>query len=250
MAGKKAIAVFDSGVGGITVLREIRRQLPDYSFIYYADLKNVPYGIKSKQEVLDMTRNALLDMRSDFDIAAAVLACNTATSAAAEQLRLEFNFPIIGMEPALKPALKMAGEKKVLVLATAFTLKEEKFKKLIQVLDADGGVISIAAPGLVQLAENGTFSGQKVEDYLQSLVSGIDINDIGVVVLGCTHFIYFKEAISSVYRVPTIDGNKGTVKQLRKKLDLEEVGRGEAGFINSGKKSTASFFQKWLDVPV
>ena len=124
------IAVVDSGVGGISVLRELLRIMPNENYIYYGDSKNAPYGQKSKSEVLEITKNNLKYLKG-LGIKALVIACNTATSAAAQTLREENpELPIIGIEPAIKPAAKLGENPCVLVMATPLTLQEEKFRLL------------------------------------------------------------------------------------------------------------------------
>jgi glutamate racemase len=128
-----SIGVFDSGLGGLSVLATLQKLLPNESYIYVGDSKNAPYGTKSKEEVLELSRQICNQLVS-LDVKAIVIACNTATSAAVNQLREEYDIPIIGMEPAVKPALRQS-KGKVAVLATEMTLKEEKFQKLIESLE-------------------------------------------------------------------------------------------------------------------
>ena len=132
MDRESPIAVMDSGVGGISVLAELVKLMPYENFIYYGDSANAPYGTKNKSVVLDITRRNL-EALMEADCKAAVIACNTATSAAAGQLRVEYpNFPIIGIEPAIKPASILFSNPRVLVMATPLTLHEEKFRNLCQ----------------------------------------------------------------------------------------------------------------------
>ena len=158
------IVFFDSGVGGLTVLEEAKILLPNERFVYYADSDNIPYGTKSKNEINDLVFKAI----SFFDpktIKALVLACNTATSVAVNDLRREFSFPIIGMEPAVKPATQL-GDKRILVCATDRTLKLDKLKDLIDDLDVLDRVDMMSLQELVLYAENFNFNDPGLMKYL------------------------------------------------------------------------------------
>ncbi|MDF2659971.1 MAG: glutamate racemase [Paenibacillus sp.] len=219
------IVFFDSGVGGLTVLHEARRKLPAESYLYYADTKNVPYGIHTKEEVFGFVRACIDDILRTDDVRAIVIACNTATSAAVDDLRKRYAFPVIGMEPAVKPALQLVRDSgaKVLVTATPLTLKEDKFQKLLGTLEAQGRVDPLGLPGLVQFAEDGVFDGPEVRRYLQQQLSGFDMEQYGAIVLGCTHFVFFRQAIEALVpsHVTLMDGNAGTVNQLIRVLGLD-----------------------------
>lgn len=226
------IAFFDSGLGGITVLKEALQRLPAEDYIYYADTRHVPYGPKPKEEVRGYIFEAIEYLASQH-IKALVVACNTATSIAVRDLRSRYTFPVIGMEPAVKPAVRQtdASGKRVLVLATALTLKESKFKDLVQSIDPHHIVDSMPMPELVELAEQVTFDETVVVPLLRQKFSGLDLSSYGTVVLGCTHFPFFVHSFEKVLPPGTeiIDGAAGTVQQLSRKL-------GEAGL--SGKDGT------------
>lgn len=228
------IVFFDSGVGGLTVLREACRKLPAESYLYYADMLNVPYGVHTKEEVYGYVAGCIDDMLRSESVRAIVVACNTATSAAVDDLRKRYRFPIIGMEPAVKPALEHVKEsgKRVLVTATPLTLKEEKFRRLVGRLNAPDSVDSLGLPELVRMAENGVFEGPEVDDYLREQFSRFDLDQYGAIVLGCTHFIFFREAIRAGLppHIRLLDGNAGTVNQLIRVLGLESrVGKSDGG---------------------
>lgn len=212
------IAFFDSGFGGLTVLAEAMLHLPKERWLYYGDRANAPYGNLSRDEVRKLSVDAVqfLDRQG---IKALVLACNTATSAAVQLLREMFSFPVIGMEPAVKPALQRGGH--VLVMATPLTLKEEKFIALCSRYGTDAAqVTALPCPGLVELVEKGVLGGPEMEKVLSKLFSGVDLSGISVVVLGCTHYLYLKKSLSLFFpaAVEFIDGNQGTVKQLERVL--------------------------------
>ncbi|MDW7661394.1 MAG: glutamate racemase [Bacillota bacterium] len=249
------IGVFDSGLGGLSVLHTIRQIMPNESLIYIGDSGNAPYGTKEKSEVLNLSKK-VCDTLVSKDVKAIVIACNTATSAAVNELRRAYDIPIIGMEPAIKPALRQT-EGKVLVLATEMTLKEEKFKQLVDSLEEGYRIIKMPAPEWVQLVENhmseSDYVKKEVEGFLDKVTEKID-----AVVLGCTHFIFLKPYIMAYYKdqVEIFDGNMGTALQLKNLLeshkwlnDNSEMGSVEIINTKSGvfvKKSYEMF--DWLEM--
>jgi len=239
--GKMRIGFFDSGVGGITVLHEALRQLPAENYIYYADTKNVPYGTKSKLEVRKYILQAV-DFMANEGIKALVVACNTATSIAINELRQKYSFPILGMEPAVKPAVEKNCTKRVLVAATPLTLQEEKYKNLITKLGHPHIIDGVALPELVEYAENSIFEEQIILAYLKQKLGSYNLKDYGTVVLGCTHFPFYQEVFRKLFPEDTyiIDGNKGTIKYLKKVLAEKNLsadnGQGDIIFYSSGQR--------------
>lgn len=211
------IGFFDSGIGGLTVLGQALKILPFANYIYYADIEHMPYGEKTKSEVRQYVQNAM-DYMAESKVDALVIACNTATSVADMKLRKKYNFPIIGMEPAVKPAVAYCKErgKKVLVLATSLTLQEEKFHQLVHKLDATGIVDTIALGGLVKYAEQFEFDSLEVTQYLQNQFAPLELLDYGAVVLGCTHFPLFHKILQQSFTKETafFDGSIGTINHL------------------------------------
>ncbi|MFB5676082.1 glutamate racemase [Paenibacillus terreus] len=216
------IGFFDSGIGGITVLHDTLKVLPNEDYMYYADTLNAPYGQKTKDDVKKLALNAI-EFISQQKVKAIVIACNTATSAAIEEVRAKYSIPIIGMEPAIKPAIKTKKniDKRVLVTATALTLREERLQNLIAKLDNEHIVDLLPLPGLVQFAENFEFNEQIVLPYLQEQLSIYDLSNYGTIVLGCTHFSYYKDIFRKLFSsdVHIIDGNQGTAKNLKQVLE-------------------------------
>ncbi|MDF2927203.1 MAG: glutamate racemase [Paenibacillaceae bacterium] len=239
------IGVFDSGVGGATVLAEALRMLPAEDYLYYADTLHVPYGEKSKEAVRGYIFEGVERMLQ-MGMKALVIACNTATSIAAAELRERYSFPIIGMEPAVKPAVlrNADGEKRVLVLATRLTLKENKFKQLVSAVDQRHIVDFLALPGLVELAEQGIFSGAEPFRYLEQQLAQFDLSHYGTVVLGCTHFPLFESELRRLLPLGTdiIDGAEGTVKHLISTLNQQGLlggGSGNVLFQASGNEGAS-----------
>lgn len=236
------IGFFDSGIGGLSVLREALALMPNESYIYYGDCDNAPYGTKTKDEVRKLTFDAV-EFMVKKGIKALVIACNTATSAAVRDLRQAYGFPVIGMEPAVKPAVAKTSDegKRVLVLATPLTLKEEKFQNLVSRFDSAHIVDMLPAPKLVEFAEKFVFDGPDVVSYIKEILP--EPNDrYGTMVLGCTHFPLFRKTLESILpsHIEVIDGNKGTVHHLQDILKAENLlnqgtHKGQISFYRSGK---------------
>ena len=243
------IGFFDSGIGGLTVLNEALKILPNENYIYYADSDHVPYGNKSKEEIKKYVFDAV-SFLSKKKIKSLVIACNTATSVTIDDLRKSFSFPIIGMEPAVKPAISISNNKRVLVFATELTLKEPKFNNLVNQVDKGQQVDFIPLQGLVTLAENFEFDHLVIQNYLREKLENVDLQKYGTIVLGCTHFPYFKKEISEFIprQIQIIDGNKGTVAHLKNKLEGGEGnGNGQIEFYKSGRLGIEGDFLKYLN---
>ena len=239
------IGFLDSGIGGLTVLREAISLMPNENYLYYADSANTPYGTKTKEEVKNLVFRAV-EFLISRRIKALVIACNTATSAAVEDLRKKYDFPIIGMEPAVKPAVEKNknGDKRVLVLSTPLTLREVKFQDLVARVDKGHIVDMVAAPKLVELAESFMFDGPEAEAYFREILPWDRIDCYGTIVLGCTHFPFFRDVLSRMLPegIDIIDGNRGTVKHLHEVLK-------SAGLLStSSEKGHVRFFRSGVPV--
>lgn len=196
--------------------------LPADEFIFFADEDHVPYGVRSPEEVLSLVDDAfqfLLDQK----VNAVVVACNTATSAAVREMRRRYDIPIVGMEPAVKLAFDLYGSKKVLVTATPVTINGEKIKRLIERLDRKNFVELLALPELVDFAERQEFESVTVENYLRRMLAPYELKDFSSIVLGCTHFNYFKDTLRKILppNVRFVDGNEGTLKELARRMNVE-----------------------------
>lgn len=216
-----SIGFFDSGVGGISVLKEAVKLLPKENYIYIGDSLNAPYGVKTPEEVRKLTFN-MVDKLISMNVKAIVVACNTATSIAIDELRRSYKeIPIIGIEPALKPAVENYGNGIIVIMATPMTLSENKFSKLRERYNKASDIISMPCDGLVEIIEGGNIKGEVVEGYLRNRFKDVPKERVSSVVLGCTHYPFIKEALVNVINddVAIIDGSLGTVKQLKRKLD-------------------------------
>ena len=218
------IGVFDSGIGGLTVLKKIINVLPNESYIYYADTKNVPYGTKPKEDVKKYVKEAVNFLVSK-NVKAIVVACNTATSIAIQDLRSNYTLPIIGIEPAAKPAVENRGSKKVLIMATPTTIREEKLKDLLEKLNAQDSVDLIAMPKLVEFAEKREFESNAVKEYIKKELESYNLEDYSELVLGCTHFPFFKKTLSAIFPKDTqiIDGSLGVANRLKNVLEEQNL---------------------------
>ena len=243
------IAVFDSGIGGLSVLHEIIKQLPNEHYIYYADTDHLPYGTKSKEEIMTCVNRSVKSL-ANYNLKALVLACNTATSVAVKQLRTQYDFPIIGMEPAVKPAIE-GSKKQVMVCATERTLQEPKLHNLIANLDGDAKVELRSLQPLVLLAEDFTFDYDRVYPILEATFKDVDWDDFDYLVLGCTHFIYYKKALS-YYLPPSvqiIDGNLGTATHLKSMIQPNANDQPiQIDYITSGRVGKPSQFELYLEL--
>lgn len=217
---QRPVGLLDSGLGGISVLGEALRQLPNEDYVYYGDTANAPYGDKTPEEVLGLVHQAverLIELRCK----AIVIACNTATSVSAGKLRQELDLPIIGMEPALKPASQLPGGGKILVMATRVTLALPKFQALMAQYGRDA--VPVPCPGLMECVERGELEGPQVTALLRQLLGPWLSQPVKAVVLGCTHYPFLRKAIAALFPegTPLIDGNAGSVRQLRRRLEEE-----------------------------
>ncbi len=233
-----AIAVFDSGVGGVSVLRELIRLMPQERYLYYGDSANAPYGTRPTQQVRELTLAAAEGLMAR-GCKALVVACNTATAAAIKDLRARYPEKIIiGIEPALKVAADHFPGGEIGVMATPLTLREEKFDALLHRFTDAVHVHLIPAPGLVELVERGLADSSDADALLAPLLAPYH-DKLDAVVLGCTHYPFAAATIARLLgaRTALLDGGPGTARQTRRRLQDEglllESGPGELIIENS-----------------
>ncbi len=229
----KYILFFDSGMGGLSVMREAVKLHPEENYIYYADNKNLPYGEKDMDTIRELTVSAVSSVMEKYPVKAIVIACNTATSAAVRTLRgIYSDIPVIGIEPAIKPACEQNKGGRVAVLATEATLRQPKFLSLTETYKPLADIYPIPCPGLVDFVENGILKGDELEDFLKWLYLPYSSIEFDSIVLGCTHYPFLKDAISKVFNCQNvIDGGEGTVNNLFRQISRDN--EGELIFINS-----------------
>lgn len=231
------IAVFDSGLGGLSVLRHLRRRMPGERFLYYGDSAHAPYGVRSRAEVEALTLSTAERLMSR-GLKALVVACNTATSAAIEPLRAKYpDLIVVGIEPALKLAADRFPGGRIGVMATPVTLREEKFCHLLTRYAAKCRVYKIPAPQLVPLIEEGRVDTPIMEQTLHGLLDPF-VDKMDALVLGCTHFPFASHAMERLLgpRVAVLDGGDGTARETLHRLeaaDLLEKGPGQLILENS-----------------
>lgn len=240
-----AIGVFDSGVGGLSVLHHIRQLLPDERLIYVADSGHVPYGDKSpgyiEQRSLALTR-FLVEQGAD----AIVIACNTATAAAAACLRSQFSLPIVGMEPAVKPAVTATKSGVVGVLATIGTLESARFAALLGKYADEIEIVTQGCPGLVEQVERGDLNGPETRALVERYTAPLLAKGADTLILGCTHYPFLAPLIRNVVGdgIVLVDTGAAVARQLQRRIDSELPGRlaggGEAHFFTSGEAARAS----------
>ncbi len=232
------IAVLDSGVGGVSVLRELVRQLPGEDFLYFGDNANAPYGTKSPETVRSLTiANAEMLFGEGAD--ALVIACNTATGAAAAAVRERFpEHPVIGIEPALKPASLVGKHPAVLVMATPLTLRQEKYTALEARFEQSADITRLPCPGLMELVEAEHLDDGVLEELLRSLFAPLRDRRFDACVLGCTHYPHVKAAIARHLSpgCEILDGGEGTARETRRRMAA-------AGLLSGRKAGGAVFFR-------
>ncbi|MBO5063237.1 MAG: glutamate racemase [Campylobacter sp.] len=210
------VAVFDSGFGGLSLLYEAMKKLDGCDFIYFADNENAPYGTKSIDEIKKLSIDAVDFLASKADII--VIACNTATSAAVSDLRQKFSIPIIGMEPAVNLGKDADGD--ILVIATPATIKGAKLNELLKKSNLNNKTHLLPMPKLVEFAQNMEFNSPNVKEYIKNQISKFNSKNISLLVLGCTHFNYFKDSfIDLMPNSKIVDGVDGTIRQIKRKID-------------------------------
>ena len=236
------IGIFDSGIGGVTVLKEIIKLLPNYHYFYYSDSFNNPYGDKSKDELLLITRN-IVQLLIDKGCKIIVIACNTASAICKDYLRETFDVPIIAIEPAIKQVFDNSPKGKTLVMATKGTIESEKFLKLYNSFSNDEMIIE-AFPGLADLIEQ-----NKKEDLKIYLQKKLHYNNIKSVVLGCTHYPLIKNEIKEILGdVNFFDGSFGVAKRVKdvaNGLNLKES-TFKLDFIDSSNSKSKE--QRFFDI--
>lgn len=216
------IGVFDSGVGGLSVLHHIRQTLPDAHLIYVADSAHVPYGDKPAHYI-EQRSHALTRFLISQGVSAVVIACNTATAVAAASLRSQFNLPIIGMEPAVKPAVAATKSGMVGVLATTGTLESARFAALLERYGEEVVIVTQGCPGLVEQVEQGDLNGTRTRELIQRYTAPLLARGADTLILGCTHYPFLAPLIREVVggNITLIDTGDAVARQLQRRIQAE-----------------------------
>ena len=238
---RQPIGVFDSGVGGISVLRELINVMPNEDYIYLGDSKNAPYGTKSLEQVRELSfHNA--QMLLEQGAKGLVVACNTATSAAVRLMRgMSPELPIVGIEPALKPAALQKEHPQVLVMATPMTVQQEKFRQLMARYEDQAQIYPLPCPGLMEFVEAGDLESGRLYDFLRELLAPYLTKQLDSVVLGCTHYPFARKMIQQIVgeNVTIFDGGAGTAREMRRRLAA-------AGLLNPSETPGTVTFENSL----
>jgi len=237
---ERPIAVFDSGMGGVSVLKELRKLLPAEHYLYLGDSRNAPYGMKTAEQVTRLTLERVSELL-ERQAKAVVIACNTASAVALETLRARYpRVPVIGMEPALKPAIEAFAQGRVLVMATEMTLAEQKFQRLLDKYRKEAEILLLPAPDIVGYVEQGVTEGGGLARYLEQLLLPFRREPVDGVVLGCTHFSFVRHSIVRAlgYNPAIFDGAPGTARQARRQLEEHALlrpgtGPGDVAILNT-----------------
>ena len=235
---RRPIAVFDSGLGGLSVLACALELAPQENYVYLADLANAPYGERPLSRIRELVHEDVRLLLT-HDVKALVVACNTATASCVALLRREYpQLPIVGMEPALKPASLFRTDGMIAVLATSATLRQEKFRHLMERYGEYA--VPVPCPGLMDYVERGVTEGAELDAFLQKVLAPFRDYRFDAAVLGCTHYVFLKDAIQKAMPgVRLFDGNEGTSHQLRRVLSergwLKEEGEGGIQLFSSAE---------------
>lgn len=238
MSDSRSIGVFDSGAGGLSVLQELIKELPNESFIYFADSANCPYGSMPENRIVELSA-AITDFLIAERCKVIVVACNTATAAAIDWLRANYNLPFIGMEPAVKPAALNSKTKNIGVLATAGTFKGRLYIETSHKYASDVNVCYQVGEGLVELVEMGDLNSSDVEVLLLKYLNPMIDCNIDQLVLGCTHYPFFKPLLARLLppQVEVIDPAPAVAKQVLRVLNDNKLNN-----TNAKKETSFTFY--------
>ena len=235
MINENPIGLFDSGIGGTSIWKEVHALMPHENTIYLADSKNAPYGLKSKDEIIALSfKNTEFLLENNCKII--VVACNTATTNAIKVLRAKYDVPFIGIEPAIKPAALQSKTQTIGILATKGTLNSELFHKNVA-NHPDVKIIEQIGHGLVQLIENGDMDSAEMEELLKSYLNPIVEKNIDYLVLGCSHYPYLIPQIKKIIppQIKIIDSGEAVAKQTQKILEQNKL-------LNLSKRKSSQIF--------
>ena len=241
MSNKGVIGFFDSGVGGLTIWREVIKELPNENTVYLADSQNAPYGERSKEKIIELSiRNTEYLINQGAKII--VVACNTATTQAISVLRQKFRIPFIGIEPAIKPAAQQSKTKCIGVLATNGTIESEHFNKAKDHYSNDVKVVTQVGEGLVTAIENGGIQSEELIQILSQHLNELTQHPIDHLVLGCTHYPLLIPLIKELIgdKIKLVDPCKPVAKQAKRVLVENKCEYPNLGTVNHRMVSTGS----------
>lgn len=245
------IGIFDSGLGGLSILNNITKTLPNEDVIYFADQKNIPYGDKSEEFIINRSKE-IVNFLTEKKAKILVIACNTVTTIAIKKLREICKIPIVGVEPAIKPALAIS-KKKVGVLATSGTAQSLKFKELIERFDSDKRLLVQPCPGLVELVESGELNSLTTKKFLNQYVRKLLDDNVDVIVLGCTHYPFLISEIGEIAgdEIKIIESSEAVSAEVKRQLEKNKIGNkseqnGKLSFYTSKSETEFASISKRL----
>ncbi|MEK7569768.1 MAG: glutamate racemase [Patescibacteria group bacterium] len=236
MTDNRPIGVFDSGVGGLSILIELKKLLPKENFVFFADQKNVPYGEKGKKELVGFMYKVVDYLIAEQDIKMFVIACNTATCYTIKELRAGYKLPIVGTEPAIKPAAKRTRSGIIAVISTPATSKSKTVGRLIREFAKDVDVINIGCKNLENTVEKGSIDNPEVKKLLAKYLNGVKNSNADCLVLGCTHYPFLKSTIGKMLgpKIKLIDSGLAIARRTRFLLKKKANGKGSAIYFTTG----------------
>ena len=239
------IGFMDSGLGGLSVLIEAVREMPSEDFLYYGDSANAPYGTRPQEEIRILTY-AVVDKLLEKGIKGLVVACNTATGAAVRSLREDHPYlPIVGIEPAIKPAVEANKGGRIIVMATPMTIAQQKYKDLVERFRGDSDLVSVSCPGLMEFVEEGDLDDPELDAFFDAHLKKYLTDDTETIVLGCTHYPFIKPRLRKYLnndRIRIIDGSLGTARELKRRLR-------EKGLLKNREKEGRIVIENSSDSP-
>lgn len=253
-SSKNPIGIFDSGIGGTSIWKEINKLLPNEDTLYLSDSKNAPYGQKSEEKIIALcVKNTEFLLKNNCKII--VIACNTATTNAIRFLRKNYDIPFIGIEPAIKPASLKTKTNTIGILATKGTLNSELFEKTSSLIDSKIKIIEQVGEGLVELIENGKIHSNEMDVLLKKHLQPMLQNNVDCLVLGCTHYPYLIQKIKEITasKITIIDSGEAVSKQVKNVLQLKKIENltSQKGkntfFINQNKKVLESILSNYKE---
>ncbi len=219
-----SIGVFDSGLGGLWILKYLEKELPDYNYIYFADQAHLPYGTKEPEEITKLSSD-IVDFLIAKDCKLIVIACNTATSASIAKLREKYHVPFVGIEPAIKPASEQSETGHIGVLATKVTSEGQKLQDSIEKFASNVEVHTVIGNGLVELVEEGKADTDEAEELLRTYLEPLLEKNIDQLVLGCTHYAFLINRIKKIVgdNVHIIDPAPGVVRRVKQLVEENSI---------------------------
>lgn len=239
----RPIGFFDSGLGGVSVLRSARKLLPKENYVYFGDNQNAPYGDRTESVITQYTLASAHTLLNQ-GVKALVIACNTATATCIRRIRDELDIPVVSVEPAIKPACMTAGNGKILMMATLATTRLERYLALQSRMPDPKRILNVPCPGLVDRIESGVFAPDAFDDLFEQYLAPYRGMEIDGIVLGCTHYVFIRDAVARYAKrnfsgpVRLYDGNDATALHLKHVLEsgalLNGSGTGDVRFLTSG----------------